>query len=95
MIPNSDQLRSLRLALQTSPDNVPLRQLIAEMLLSMGEAEEAVLEFKTAIASRDRIKPMLVPLEKAWAVDSFVCNRLGLHTVPVRKPHQRPSAKGG
>jgi len=50
MMSNDDQLRSLRLALQTSPDNVPLRQLVAQTLLGMGDAESAAQEFQRAIA---------------------------------------------
>ncbi|MFK8184443.1 MAG: AAA family ATPase [Phormidesmis sp.] len=50
MIPSHDQLASLRAALQASPENVPLRQLIGQTLLSMGNADEAEHEFKAAIA---------------------------------------------
>lgn len=49
MIPDADQIKMLRAALQASPGNVPLRQHIAQMLLSMGEAEVAEKEFAEAL----------------------------------------------
>ena len=50
MLTNADHVRSLRLALQSSPDNVTLRQHLAQLLLSMGEFSEAETEFKAALA---------------------------------------------
>ena len=50
MLTNADHVRSLRIALQASPDNVALRQHLAQLLLSMGEFDEAETEFKTALA---------------------------------------------
>lgn len=38
---SDDSVRALREALQLSPDNIPLRQHLAETLLSSGRADEA------------------------------------------------------
>ena len=46
----NDPLAALREALQLSPDNVPLRQHLAESLLGSGQPEQAETEFKAALA---------------------------------------------
>jgi transitional endoplasmic reticulum ATPase len=45
-----DTLQTLRDALRLSPENVPLRQHLAEALLRQGRAEEAEKEFRQALA---------------------------------------------
>src|SRR6516225_1503616 len=45
-----DSLRALRDALQVSPDNVPLRQHLADTLLGGGRADEAEKEYRHALA---------------------------------------------
>ena len=47
---NEDSLRTLREALRLSPENVPLRQHLAEMLLSIGHPAEAEKEYRLAIS---------------------------------------------
>ena len=42
--PSEDALQALREALRVSPNNIALRQHLAELLLSRGLAEEAVKE---------------------------------------------------
>ena len=49
MLPNPKQIQALREALKVSPDNAPLRQHIAEMLLGLGEAADAEKEFAIAL----------------------------------------------
>jgi transitional endoplasmic reticulum ATPase len=49
-MPSGDPLDALRAALAVSPDNVPLRQHLAESLLGVGRAEEAEAEFRSALA---------------------------------------------
>ena len=48
-----DRVRALREALAHSPDNVPLRKLLAETLLGSGRADEAEEEFRESLL-RDR-----------------------------------------
>jgi transitional endoplasmic reticulum ATPase len=45
-----DDLTVLRDAVRLSPTNVPLRQLLAEKLLGRGQAQEAEVEFRAALA---------------------------------------------
>ena len=45
-----DALLALRKALQLSPENLPLRQHLADTLLSVGRAEEAEHEYRQALA---------------------------------------------
>lgn len=49
-MPPGDSLDALRAALAVSPDNVPLRQHLAESLLGLGRADEAEAEFRAALA---------------------------------------------
>lgn len=49
MLTNADHVRSLRIALQASPENVALRQHLAQLLLSMGEFQESEAEFLQAL----------------------------------------------
>ncbi|MEO1396847.1 MAG: AAA family ATPase [Cyanobacteria bacterium J06634_5] len=50
MLPNDDQIKMLRAALQVSPDNLPLRQHIAQLLMGIGDAIAAEKEYLSAIA---------------------------------------------
>ncbi len=47
---SDDALRALREALQFSPDNIPLRQHLAESLLRAGRPDEAEAEYRAALA---------------------------------------------
>jgi transitional endoplasmic reticulum ATPase len=49
-VPAPDPLAALREALRLSPDNIPLRQHLAETLLASGQPEEAEAEFREALA---------------------------------------------
>jgi transitional endoplasmic reticulum ATPase len=56
---NDDNVRALRDALQLSPDNLPLRQHLAETLLNSGRADEAEKEYRHALshaADNERLK---------------------------------------
>lgn len=50
MASGDDVLRTLREALAVSPDNLPLRQHFARMLLQLGRFEEAEREYREALA---------------------------------------------
>jgi AAA+ superfamily predicted ATPase len=49
-VSGSDSLAALREALRLSPDNIPLRQHLAETLLGQGQPEQAEAEFREALA---------------------------------------------
>src|SRR4051812_49215185 len=65
-MPGDDPLASLREALRLSPDNVPLRMHLAEQLLLAGRAEEAVEEFKQALASKPDDAKLKIGLAGAY-----------------------------
>jgi SpoVK/Ycf46/Vps4 family AAA+-type ATPase len=50
MPPSDEALRALREAVQLSPDNVPLRQHLADTLMSSGRPAEAEKEYRHALA---------------------------------------------
>ena len=50
MLNSEDAVRALREALKASPDNVPLRQHLADTLLAGGRAPEAEAEYRQALA---------------------------------------------
>ncbi|NJM99054.1 MAG: AAA family ATPase [Phormidesmis sp. RL_2_1] len=64
---NDDHVRSLRMALQSSPDNMVLRQHLAQLLLSMGEFDAAATEFKTALALCPDDYDLKFGLVRSWA----------------------------
>ena len=54
---NDDAIASLREALRLSPENVPLRQHLAESLMAMGRPDDAEAEFRAALTlSPDNVK---------------------------------------
>ena len=48
-LPNDNAIEALRQALKQSPNNLPLRQHLGEMLLSLGRSSEAEVEFREAL----------------------------------------------
>jgi SpoVK/Ycf46/Vps4 family AAA+-type ATPase len=50
MFPNDDSLDALRDAVRLSPQSVPLRQHLAEVLLNVGKIDEAEQEYRHALA---------------------------------------------
>jgi transitional endoplasmic reticulum ATPase len=63
MTTSQDTVRALREALQFSPDNVPLRQHLADTLLSLELAQEAEQEYRYALV----LKPEAVDLKLGLA----------------------------
>src|SRR5262245_20656614 len=66
MAAQDDHLRTLREALKVSPDNVPLRQHVAETLLRQGQADEAEKEFRQALSLAPDNVTLKVGLAKAF-----------------------------
>src|SRR5688500_10205050 len=59
-------LASLREALKDSPDNVPLRKHLAEVLLGHGRAEEAEREFRAALQRSPQDPQLKLGLARAF-----------------------------
>jgi len=65
-MPNlDDTIESLREALKLSPDNLPLRMLLGENLLSSGRFDEAESEFTTALAKNPNNTKLAVSLAQS------------------------------
>jgi Flp pilus assembly protein TadD len=59
MLPGDDALHALREAVRLSPENIPLRQHLADTLLSLGRPDEAEKEYRQALgrsADNERLK---------------------------------------
>jgi ATP-dependent 26S proteasome regulatory subunit len=65
-VPGDDAIQSLRDALAHSPDNVPLRQHLADTLLSRGHWAEAEKEFRAALALAPDNKGIQLGLARAF-----------------------------
>lgn len=61
-----DSVQSLRAALQVSPDNLPLRELLANTLLGLGKREEAEEEYRQALAQFPRHLPFKIGLAEVY-----------------------------
>lgn len=61
-----DQITQLRAALKASPDNLPLRQLLANTLLQVGRYEEAELEWKAALQINPHEETSKIGLAEAF-----------------------------
>lgn len=65
-MPTDDPLHALREALRLSPDNIPLRQHLADSLLSHGRADEAEKEYRQALAAAPEHVPLKIGLARAF-----------------------------
>jgi transitional endoplasmic reticulum ATPase len=66
MVGRDDTIRSLREALELSPDNVPLRRHLAETLLDAGLAAEAVSEYRQALSAAPHDRALQLGLAEAF-----------------------------
>ncbi len=64
MTSSDETLRALREALRLSPENVPLRQHLADTLLSYGRFEEAEQEYRAALARAPQNQALQIGLAK-------------------------------
>jgi transitional endoplasmic reticulum ATPase len=64
--PGNDTIKALREALQASPDNIPLRRHLAEVLLGFGRAQEAERELREAIALAPADHALKVSLARVY-----------------------------
>jgi predicted Zn-dependent protease len=65
-VTSSDEtLRALREALRLSPENIPLRQHLADTLLSYGRLEEAEQEYRAALSLAPQNQALKIGLAKS------------------------------
>ncbi len=67
MTGNEDTLKALRAALEVSPDNLPLRQHFAEILLGLGRFEEAETEYRSALSLLPDNQQLKLGLARAFS----------------------------
>jgi ATP-dependent 26S proteasome regulatory subunit len=65
-VPGPDPLAPLREALRHSPDNIPLRQHLAESLLGQGHPEQAEAEFREALSLSPENAALKLGLARAF-----------------------------
>lgn len=66
MTHGDDAIRSLREAVQLSPENLPLRQHLADTLLGLGRFEEAEQEYRDALAMAPGNQRLMVALANVY-----------------------------
>lgn len=66
MATGDETLRALREALRLSPENIPLRQLIADTLLRQGRFEEAETEYREALSLSPQNQQLKIGLARAF-----------------------------
>ncbi len=81
-----DHIRSLREAARLSPENVPLRQALADALLGAGLAAEAVNEYRSALALAPRNPILKVGLARAFHADGKSSHALVVLEDLVKSP---------
>lgn len=65
----NDQIRQLRKAVRLSPENVPLRIVLADALLGLGLSDEAVDEYREALKKRPDDPELKLGLARAFHTD--------------------------
>lgn len=63
---SSDPFDALREAVRLSPNNIPLRQHLAEQLLGMGHADQAETEFRKALSMSPQNSDLKIGLARAF-----------------------------
>ena len=64
--PADDTLQALREAVRLSPNNIPLRQHLADTLFSHGQPGEAEKEYRTALELAPNSLPLKLGLARAF-----------------------------
>jgi transitional endoplasmic reticulum ATPase len=84
--PPSDTLQALREALRLSPNNLALRQHLAEMLLTHGHPDQAEKEFREALALAPNSLPVKFGLARAFNQQGKQSHALALIEDLVKNP---------
>ena len=83
MTSNDATVQALRAALEHSPDNAPLRQHLADVLLGLNRADEAEQEYRRALPLAPDSAPIKLGLAQAYY-------QLGKNTQGARRRRGRP-----
>lgn len=82
----SDPLAALREAVRLTPNNIPLRQHYAEMLLAGGQAADAEKEFREALSLAPNSSPLRMGLARAFLAQNKNSHALALIEDIVKTP---------
>jgi AAA+ superfamily predicted ATPase len=85
-----DVIEALRAALVHSPDNLPLRQHLAETLLGLGRPEEAEKEYRAALAMTPRSVALQAGLAQAFYQQGKAAHALVLVEEALKHPGPPP-----
>ncbi len=85
-------IQALRAAVAVSPENVPLREHLAETLLQHGRAEEAEKEYREALARAPRNASLKVGLARAFAQQGKDSHAMVILEELVKSPDTPPPA---
>ncbi len=88
----TDPLQTLRDALSHSPNNLPLRQHLAESLVNLGQLDQAEQEYKQAIAAAPTHTPFRVGLAEVYYRQGKNSPALVVVEDLLKKPDTPPSA---
>ena len=92
MQPEPEHIQSLREAVKLSPRNLPLRQALADALLSAGFSTEAVVEYKAALALSPDHPPLKFGLARSFHADGKTSHALVVLEDLVKSPQAPPRA---
>jgi AAA+ superfamily predicted ATPase len=87
-----DAIRSLREALKHSPDNVPLRQHLADSLVGLGHFDEAEQEYRQALGQAPNNGPLKVGLANAFYQQGKNGEALVIIEALLKAPNTPPRA---
>src|SRR5256885_14996917 len=90
---NPDAVNSLREAVRVSPDNLPLRRALADMLLGMGKPEEAEKEFRHALSLSPHDANLKVGLATAFHQQGKSSAAMVIVEDLVKSPDAPPRAR--
>jgi ATP-dependent 26S proteasome regulatory subunit len=92
MNPENEAVSSLREALKISPNNLPLREHLAQTLLGLGRAEEAEREFRQALGLSPDHAKLKTGLSRAFAQQGKDSQALVVLESLIKLPNCPPSA---
>src|ERR1700720_4544201 len=85
--PDDESLQALREALRASPDNLPLRQHLADTLLGRGRAEEAEKEYREGLGLAPNSLTFKLGLARAFHQQGKHSHALVIVEDLVKKPN--------
>lgn len=92
MSSGDETIRALRDAIQVSPNNLPLRQHLADTLLSLGRPEEAEPEYREALSHSPDNPQLKIGLASAFYQQGKDSHALVIVEDLLKNPHPLPRA---